>query len=117
MYSSLSYTIHAQTSSSISIYILLQPIFFIPSSSHFWFFHFFLKLLETSGIQIRADAESDANTKVSMLLECIHERQMDIEVLTDMKRLKLEQCIHLLQFESEASQVSVILCCYSTFFL
>ncbi|XP_069951615.1 triple functional domain protein isoform X1 [Cherax quadricarinatus] len=64
-----------------------------------------LQLLETSGIQIRADAESDGNTKVSMLLECIHERQMDIEVLTDMKRIKLEQCIHLLQFENEANQV------------
>ncbi|XP_071527234.1 triple functional domain protein isoform X3 [Panulirus ornatus] len=64
-----------------------------------------LQLLETSGIQIHADAESDANTKVSMLLECIHERQMDIEVLTDMKRVKLEQCINLLQFENEASQV------------
>ncbi|XP_069191995.1 triple functional domain protein isoform X3 [Procambarus clarkii] len=64
-----------------------------------------LQLLETSGIQIRADAESDGNAKVSMLLECIHERQMDIEVLTDMKRIKLEQCIHLLQFENEANQV------------
>ncbi|KAG7167735.1 Kalirin-like [Homarus americanus] len=64
-----------------------------------------LQLLETSGIQIRADAESDGNAKVSMLLECIHERQMDIEVLTDMKRIKLEQCIHLLQFEGEANQV------------
>ncbi|XP_066961005.1 kalirin isoform X3 [Macrobrachium rosenbergii] len=64
-----------------------------------------LQLLETSGIQIRADAESDANNKVSMLLECLHERQMDIEVLTDMKRVKLEQCIHLLQFENEANQV------------
>ncbi|XP_050733039.1 triple functional domain protein-like isoform X4 [Eriocheir sinensis] len=64
-----------------------------------------LQLLETSGIQIRADAESDAATKVSMILECIHERLMDIEVLVDMKRVKLEQCIHLLQFESEANQV------------
>lgn len=63
------------------------------------------QLLETSGIQIRADAESDAATKVSMILECIHERLMDIEVLVDMKRVKLEQCIHLLQFESEANQV------------
>ena len=65
----------------------------------------YFQLLETSGIQIQADAESDANAKVSMLLECLHERQMDIEVLTDMKREKLEQCIHLLQFENEANQV------------
>lgn len=69
------------------------------------FFVYSAQLLETSGIQIRADAESDAVTKVSMILECIHERLMDIEVLVDMKRVKLEQCIHLLQFESEANQV------------
>lgn len=42
-----------------------------------------------------------------MLLECIRERQMDVEVLVDMKRVKLEQCIHLLQFENEANQVGV----------
>ncbi|XP_063844125.1 triple functional domain protein-like isoform X3 [Scylla paramamosain] len=64
-----------------------------------------LQLLETSGIQIRADEESDSVSKVSMILECIHERLMDIEVLVDMKRVKLEQCVHLLQFESEANQV------------
>merc|ERR1712180_260731 len=64
-----------------------------------------LQLLETSGIVIRADAESDGTTKVGMLLECIHDRQMDVEVLTDMKRLKFEQCIQLLQFENEGNQV------------
>ncbi|XP_042869484.1 kalirin-like isoform X2 [Penaeus japonicus] len=64
-----------------------------------------LQLLETSGIQIRADAESDGTTKVTMLLECIRERQIDVELLADMKRVKLEQCIHLLQFENEANQV------------
>lgn len=46
-------------------------------------------------------------SKVSMILECIHERLMDIEVLVDMKRVKLEQCVNLLQFESEANQVCV----------
>ncbi|KAK3851641.1 hypothetical protein Pcinc_039994, partial [Petrolisthes cinctipes] len=64
-----------------------------------------LQLLETSGIQIRADGESDGLAKVSMLLECLHERQMDVEVLVDMRRVKLEQRIHLLQFEREANQV------------
>lgn len=67
----------------------------------------YLQLLETSGIQIRADEESDAVNKVSVILECIHERLMDIEVLVDMKRVKLEQCIHLLQFENEANQVGL----------
>lgn len=64
-----------------------------------------LQLLETSGIQIRADGENDGVAKVSMLLECLHERQMDVEVLVDMRRVKLEQRIHLLQFEREANQV------------
>lgn len=47
-----------------------------------------------------------------MLLECIRERQMDVEVLVDMKRVKLEQCIHLLQFENEANQVSLFVWCW-----
>ena len=68
-------------------------------------YQFFFQLLDTSGIPIRADDDSDANNLVSMNLECTHERFMDIEVIVDMKRVKLEQCIHLLQFESEANQV------------
>ena len=62
-------------------------------------------MLEASELSIRADQETDASAKVSMLLECLHERQIDLTEMSQVKRLKLEQRIHLLQLENQANQV------------
>ncbi|KAG5888220.1 hypothetical protein JTB14_035569 [Gonioctena quinquepunctata] len=64
-----------------------------------------VQVFENSGIVIMADAQYNAQTRVQMLLEFLHDREMDLEELVEMKRLKLEQCIQLGQFQNDANQV------------
>lgn len=52
-----------------------------------------------------ADAQYNAQTRVQVLLEFLHEREMDLEDLAEIKRVKLEQCIQLGQFQNDANQV------------
>ncbi len=52
-----------------------------------------------------ADSQYNAQTRIQVLLEYLHEREMDLEDLGEQKRLKLEQCVQLRHFETEARQV------------
>ncbi len=52
-----------------------------------------------------ADSQYDGQTRVQVLLEYIQEREIDIEDMGAVRRIKLEQCIQLCQFESDANQV------------
>ena len=52
-----------------------------------------------------ADSQYSAQTRVQVLLEFLHEREMDLEDLAEMKRVKLDQCVQLCQFQNEANQV------------
>lgn len=56
-----------------------------------------------------ADSQYSAQTRVQVLLEFLHEREMDLEDLAEMKRVKLEQCVQLCQFQNDANQVTVAL--------
>lgn len=60
---------------------------------------------ESSGLSIMADSQYNGQTRVQVLLEYIQEREMDIEDLASIRRIKLEQCIQLCQFENDANQV------------
>ncbi|RXG71523.1 Triple functional domain protein [Armadillidium vulgare] len=64
-----------------------------------------LQLLETSGLEIQADNETDGIAKVTMLLECLHERQNQLIEVSEVKRVKLEQRIQLIEFENQSTQV------------
>ncbi|KAJ8956997.1 hypothetical protein NQ318_012163 [Aromia moschata] len=64
-----------------------------------------VQVFETSGICVMADAQYNAQTRVQVLLEFLHDREMDLEDLAEMKRVKLEQCIQLGQFQNDANQV------------
>lgn len=52
-----------------------------------------------------ADSQYSAQTRVQVLLEFLHEREMDLEDLAEIKRVKLEQCVQLCQFQNDANQV------------
>ena len=52
-----------------------------------------------------ADSQYNAQTRIQVLLEYLHEREMDLEDLGEQKRIKLEQCVQLRHFETEARQV------------
>ena len=52
-----------------------------------------------------ADSQYSAQTRVQVLLEFLHEREMDLEDLAEMKRVKLDQCVQLCQFQNDANQV------------
>ena len=67
------------------------------------------QVFENSGINLMADSQYNGQTRVQVLLDYIQERQMDIEDLGSIRRIKLEQCIQLCQFENDANQVKVIL--------
>ncbi|RZF34081.1 hypothetical protein LSTR_LSTR011651 [Laodelphax striatellus] len=58
-----------------------------------------------SGVSVMADSQYSAQTRVQVLLEFLHEREMDLEDLAEMKRVKLEQCVQLCQFRTDANQV------------
>lgn len=52
-------------------------------------------VLESSGVCVMADSQYNAQTRVQVLLEFLHEREVDLEDLAEMKRVKLEQCVQL----------------------
>ena len=68
---------------------------------------YYLQVFETSNVQIMADSQYNAQTRIQVLLEYLHEREMDLEDLGEQKRLKLEQCVTLRHFETEARQVTL----------
>lgn len=52
-----------------------------------------------------ADSEQTAVARLQMILEFLHERQMDLEDLSEIRRTRLEQTIQLCHFQSDANQV------------
>ncbi len=52
-----------------------------------------------------ADSQYSGQSRVQLLLDYIAEREIDLEDLGTIRRIKLEQCIQLCQFESDANQV------------
>jgi len=52
-----------------------------------------------------ADSQYSAATRVQVLLEFLHEREMDLEDLAEMRRVKLEQNVQLCQLQANATQV------------
>ncbi|CAB3378546.1 Hypothetical predicted protein [Cloeon dipterum] len=63
------------------------------------------QLMESSGVTVMADAQFPAQTRVQVLLEFLHEKEMDLEDLAEMRRVRLEQALQLGQFQSDANQV------------
>ncbi|XP_064466147.1 triple functional domain protein-like isoform X2 [Ornithodoros turicata] len=64
------------------------------------------QVLESSGVHLMADNQYDAQSRIQALLEFLHGREMDIEDLAEMKRVRLEQCMQLCQLEKDANQVN-----------
>lgn len=64
-----------------------------------------VQVFENSGVCVMADAQYNAQTRVQVLLEFLHDREMNLEDLAEVKRVKLEQCIQLGQFQNDANQV------------
>ncbi|RWS15944.1 triple functional domain protein-like protein [Dinothrombium tinctorium] len=46
-----------------------------------------------------------ASERLQMILEFLHEREMDFEDISEMRRVRLEQCVQFCQFKSDATQV------------
>ncbi|KAK3594846.1 hypothetical protein CHS0354_005769 [Potamilus streckersoni] len=63
------------------------------------------QLFENTGVHLMADSHYDAPTRIQELLEYLHEREVDLETLAESKRIRLEQCVQLRNFEIEARQV------------
>ena len=61
-------------------------------------------------VQLMSDAEYDAGTHIQALLEYLHEREGDLETMAEQKRIRLEQCVQLRNFEIEARQVRRVGC-------
>jgi len=52
-----------------------------------------------------ADSEQVATARIQMILEFLHEREMDLEDLSEIRRVRLEQMVQFCQFQSDANQV------------
>merc|ERR1719357_2520101 len=64
-----------------------------------------LQLFESSGISLMADSQYNGETRVQVLLEYLQERAVDMEDLATIRRIKLEQCVQLATFQTDATQV------------
>ena len=64
-----------------------------------------IQVFENSGVCVMADSQYNAQTRVQVLHEFLREREMLLEELAEVKRVKLEQCIQLGRFQNEANQV------------
>lgn len=51
------------------------------------------------------NAQLDAQARVQLLLEFLHDRQLDLEELAEERRARFEQCVQLGQFQKDATQV------------
>ena len=47
----------------------------------------------------------NASTRVQVLLEFLHEKQLDLEEVGEIRRIRLEQAVHLGELQREANQV------------
>lgn len=70
-----------------------------------------VQLMESSGVTVMADAQFPAQTRVQVLLEFLHEKEMDLEDLAEMRRVRLEQALQLGQYQSDANQVRTAMRC------
>lgn len=63
------------------------------------------QIFESAGIIVMADSSNTAQSRIQYLIEFLHDRELDLEDLAEIKRLKLEQVVQLCQFKNEANQV------------
>lgn len=65
-----------------------------------------IQVFESSGLIIMADStHNNAQSRISYLLEFLHDREEDLEQLAECKRVKLEQSMQLCHFQNDANQV------------
>ena len=64
-----------------------------------------LQLLDNSGICIMADNQYSSQSRIHRLMEFINDREVDLEEIAEIKRLKLQQCVQLCHFQTDSGQV------------
>ncbi|KAI5636984.1 rhoGEF domain-containing protein [Phthorimaea operculella] len=62
-------------------------------------------VMASSGSDGGEPAPLDAQARVQLLLEFLHDRQLDLEELAEERRARSEQCVQLGQFQKDAAQV------------
>lgn len=62
-------------------------------------------LFEGAGFIAMADSTHNAQTRIQHLLEFLNDRELDLEELAEVKKVKLEQAVQLCQFQNDANQV------------
>lgn len=67
-----------------------------------------LQLFTDTGVYIMADGQCDAVTRVQLLLEALHQKELDLEDVAEQKRLHIEQVLQLVHFKNDAKQVRVL---------
>lgn len=64
-----------------------------------------VQIFESAGFIAMADTNHNAQSRIQHLLEFLHDREIDLEDLAEIKRGKLEQAVQLCQFQTDANQV------------
>lgn len=64
-----------------------------------------LTVFERAGFICMADSTHTAQARIEYLLEFLREKELDLEDLSRLKRVKLEQAFQLCQFQNDANQV------------
>ena len=69
-----------------------------------------LQVFSDTRVDFLANARESASTRIQILLESLHQKELDLEDVAEQKRVHIKQVRQLVHFKKDAQQVRAPLC-------